>query len=115
MTDAERALWFELRNRRLGGYKFKSQWSIWPYVADFCCLEARLIVEVDGGQHSNAKDARRTAALHEKGFRLIRFWNHDVRGNLDGVLQVILEALGGERKKKEDPHPSPLPRAGEGV
>jgi adenine-specific DNA-methyltransferase len=118
MTEAERSLWFALRNRRLGGHKFRSQSSIWPFVADFCCIEARLIVEVDGGQHSEANDARRTAALQEKGFRVIRFWNHDVLGNLDGVLQVILETLGGERlkeEKEEDPHLNPLPQAGEGA
>jgi len=114
MTDAERALWFELRDRRLGGHKFRSQWSIWPHIADFCCLEAKLIVEVDGGQHGPEKDVARTAALKKRGFRIIRFWNHDVLENMEGVLEVLLETLGGERKKEQDPHPAPLPQAGEG-
>ena len=114
MTDTEHALWSELRNRRLGGHKFRSQHTIWPHVADFCCVEAKLIVEVDGGQHSEGRDAARTAALASRGFRVIRFWNNDVLQNLDGVLQFLLEALGGERKKEEDPHPNPLPQAGEG-
>ena len=111
MTDAERALWFELRNRRLGGWKFKRQWSIGPFVADFCCVERRLIVEADGGQHSPDADSLRTAYLMNEGYRLVRFWNHDVLGNLEGVLRVILDELGGERA---GPHPDPLPQAGEG-
>ena len=118
MTDAEKALWLQLRDRRLGGHKFRSQWTIWPHVSDFCCVRAKLIVEVDGRQHSEASDAARTAALKAKGFRIIRFWNNDVLGNMDGVLEVLLEALGGPRKEEEDeeedPHPNPLPPAGEG-
>jgi very-short-patch-repair endonuclease len=113
MTDAERALWFKLRNRRLQGFKFKSQWTLGPYVADFCCLEARLVVEADGGQHNEKRDARRTAWLKQQGFRVIRFWNNDVLTNLDGVLEVILETLKKE-EKEQDPHPNPLPQAGEG-
>jgi adenine-specific DNA-methyltransferase len=104
-TDAEQALWLQLRGRRLDGHKFRRQWTIWPYVADFCCLEAKLIVEVDGGQHSEEADAARTVALKSQGFRIIRFWNNDVLESMDGVLGVLLEALGGERKE-EDPHPS---------
>jgi very-short-patch-repair endonuclease len=112
-TDAERALWTELRSRRLGGHKFRRQWTIGPYIADFCCLECHLIVEADGGQHTEEADADRTAYLRAEGFRIIRFWNNDVLGNLDGVLAAILEALGGPAA--EDPHPSLLPRAGEGA
>ena len=116
MTDAELALWFELRNRQLLDYKFRSQWTLGPYVADFCCLAARLVVEVDGGQHGKKRDAGRTVWLEERGFRVIRFWNNDVLTNMDGVLTVIGEALEGRgEQKEEDPHPSPLPRAGEGA
>ncbi len=115
MTDAERKLWSELRDRRLGGHKFRSQRTIWPHVADFCCVKAKLIVEVDGSQHSEAADADRTAALKKQGFRIIRFWNNDVLQNMDGVLTVLLDALGGAKKEEEDPHPNPLPRAGEGM
>jgi very-short-patch-repair endonuclease len=114
MTDAEWALWLQLRGRRLGGHKFRRQWSLWPHVGDFCCLKAKLIIEVDGGQHTPERDAARTAALTAQGFRIIRFWNNDVLNNIEGVLEVILAALRGERKKEEDPHPNPLPRAGEG-
>jgi very-short-patch-repair endonuclease len=117
MTDAEAALWLRLRNRRLDGFKFRSQWSLEPYVADFCCLAARLVIEVDGGQHNEKKDARRTERLQARGFRVIRFWNNDVLTNMDGVLEVISAALKGQegQQKEEDPHPSPLPQAGEGV
>jgi very-short-patch-repair endonuclease len=104
-TRAEQALWFELRARRLGGHKFRRQWSLHPYIVDFCCVERGLVVEVDGGQHSEECDADRTRALQGMGFRVIRFWNNDVLGNLDGVLEVILKALGGPQKK-EDPHPT---------
>ena len=112
-TDAEQALWSELRGRRLEGHKFRRHWTVGPYIADFCCLEARLIVEVDGGQHTPERDAVRTQFLRAKGFRLLRFWNNDVLGNRDGVLQVILEAL--DHTEREDPHPNPLPQAGEGA
>ena len=113
-TDAEQALWLQLRGRRLGGGKFRRQWTIGPYVVDFCCLEARLIVEVDGGQHRPERDRARTEFLRSRGFRVIRFWNNDVLGNPDGVLTVLLDALVAD-KKKEDPHPHPLPQAGEGI
>ena len=108
MTDAERALWEELRGRRLQGFKFKRQWTLGPYVVDFCCIEQRLVVEVDGGQHSEERDADRTAWLAGQDYRLIRFWNHDVLTNMDGVLQTIVLNLASH------PHPGPLPPAGEG-
>src|SRR5260221_124580 len=79
-TDAERALWARLRRKQLDGARFRQQVPLGPYVVDFLCFERRLIVEVDGGQHSLAMpaDQARTAWLEERGFRLIRFWNHDV-------------------------------------
>ncbi len=109
MTDAERALWFALRGGRLQGFKFKRQWTIGPYVVDFCCSEARLIVEVDGGQHNAEVDGVRTAWLEDNGYRVLRFWNNDVLTNIDGVLSTIVAALAPY------PHPNPLPRAGVGV
>ncbi len=119
MTDAEWALWLQLRGRRLGGHKFRRQWSLWPHVGDFCCLKSKLIIEVDGSQHTPERDAARTVSLKARGFRILRFWNNDVLNNIEGVLEVVLEALGGERKEEEeeeeDPHPSPLPQAGEGA
>jgi adenine-specific DNA-methyltransferase len=93
MSDAERRLWYALRDRRFEGWKFRRQVSLGPYVVDFLCHSARLIVEVDGGQHSAEVDARRTAFLESQGYRVIRFWNNDVWGNIDGVLQALDAAL----------------------
>src|SRR2546423_14994083 len=92
-TDAERKLWFALRDRRLGGFKFVRQEAIGPFIADFVCRDRRLIIEVDGGQHAeSAKDAARDAYLAGENYRVIRFWNNDVLTNRDGVLLMILEA-----------------------
>jgi very-short-patch-repair endonuclease len=99
MTDAERALWYNLRDRRLSGFKFKRQWTLGPFVVDFCCLERRLVVEVDGGQHNDEVDRNRTRWLANEGYRVIRFWNNDVLTNLDGVLEALAQALA------PDPHP----------
>ncbi|MFT4026768.1 MAG: endonuclease domain-containing protein [Novosphingobium sp.] len=94
MTPAERRLWHALRDRRFGGWKFRRQETIHPSIVDFVCIAARLIVEVDGGQHSEEADAKRTAALKAQGYRVIRFWNNEVLGNLEGVLIRLGEALG---------------------
>ncbi len=105
-TDAERALWFRLRDRRLNGLKFRRQVPIKSYVVDFCCESARLIVELDGGQHveRNAEDAKRTDDLEAFGFLVLRFWNNDVLRNIDAVVETILATA-----TQEPPHPSPLP------
>ena len=94
-TDAERLLWSRLRGRALEGFKVRRQHPVGPFVADFACLEARLVIEVDGGQHAEraTSDAQRTAYLQAEGFRVLRFWNADVLGNLDGVLEVIAATL----------------------
>ncbi len=93
-TDAERKLWFALRDRRLGGFKFVRQEAIGPFIADFVCRDRKLIVEVDGGQHADsAKDVARSAYLARENYRVVRFWNNDVLTNRDGVLLTILEAL----------------------
>lgn len=89
-TQAERLLWQHLRNRQLRGFKFRQQATVGPFVADFLCAEKRLIVELDGGQHGDEIDARRTAVLNNLGYHVIRFWNHEVNANLDGVMQAIL-------------------------
>lgn len=103
MTDAERSLWRRLRAHRLNGAKFKRQEPLGPYVVDFVCIGARLIIEVDGGQHQgNERDRIRDAWLGERGYRVLRFWNNDVLMNLDGVLETIARNI------------LPLPRAGEG-
>jgi len=108
-TDAERRLWARLRDRRLLGVKFTRQMPIGPYVVDFCCRERKLIVELDGGQHSTQADYDfgRTAFLQALGYRVLRFWDNDALGNTDGVLQRIVEAL-------TRPSPRPSPQRGEG-
>ncbi|MEO5373686.1 MAG: endonuclease domain-containing protein [Alphaproteobacteria bacterium] len=99
-TKAEQALWFQLRNRRLCGVKFRRQHPIAGFVADFANVESRLVVEIDGGQHCPKRDDRRTAVIEAEGWRLIRFWNNEVLENMDGVLHAITKALsppqGGE-------------------
>jgi very-short-patch-repair endonuclease len=94
-TEAESRLWYHLRNRQLEGAKFRFQAPIGPYVADFLCVEAKLIIELDGGQHSVQveKDAVRTLALEAAGYRVIRFWNNDVLSNTTGVLDAIRHDL----------------------
>ena len=108
-------MWQRLRNRQIGALKWRFQHSIGQRVADFVCLEAMLIVEIDGSQHAKIVDLRRTAELEAYGFQVIRFWNSDVFANLDGVLEVILATA--QRRVQEGrrrPSPNPLPQAGEG-
>lgn len=94
MTDAEALLWRHLRDRQCGGVKFRRQFPIDRYVADFACWDAKLVVEIDGGQHAdNIRDEVRTHEIEAYGFRVLRFWNHDVLANIDGVLETIAEAL----------------------
>jgi very-short-patch-repair endonuclease len=88
-TEAERALWLHLRNRNLFNAKFTRQHPIGDHIADFACRALRLTIECDGGQHSAGTDAARTAAIEAHGYRVIRFWNHDILENIDGVLEAI--------------------------
>jgi very-short-patch-repair endonuclease len=108
-TDVERLLWFHLRGRRLGGWKFKRQVPIDRFIVDFFCADAKLIVELDGGQHdqNRERDADRTRVLEAMGYLVLRFWNNDVMRNIDGVIEEILNTIGPERA--EPPHPTPLP------
>ena len=92
-TDAEEHLWQFLRARRLEGEKFVRQFQIDHYVADLACRTARLAIELDGGQHDAARDAARTAIIDTYGYRVLRFWNHDVLADTDAVLQIIANAL----------------------
>jgi len=108
MTDAERKIWQILRSQQMQGFKFRRQVPIGRYIADFVCHEARLIVEIDGGQHDHAspQESERTAFLQTEGYRVLRFWNNEVLANLDGVYTRITEALGHT--------PSPLRGEGRG-
>ena len=93
-TDAERRLWSMLRGRRLMGHRFRRQYAIGAYIVDFASVDHRLIVEVDGGQHSdNPADEVRTQALEADGWRVLRFWNNEILSNLEGVVSTILKAL----------------------
>ena len=108
-TDAERAVWFRLRDRRLGGWKFRRQFPIDRFIVDFFCADAHLIVELDGGQHAMqaAADAQRTKTLEAMGYMVLRYWNNDVMQNIDGVVEDIATAL--ERHRSEPPHPTLSP------
>jgi very-short-patch-repair endonuclease len=111
-TDAESLLWYHLRDRRLANFKFRRQRPIGPYFADFACIEAKLIVELDGGQHVEAAgyDENRTRFIEAQGYRVLRFWNNEVLAQTDAVRERILLAL-----QEDNPHPNPLPQAGEGA
>jgi len=114
MTDAERVLWSRLRAGRTGA-KWRRQQPIGPYIADFVCQQARLIVEADGGQHSPPVDQARTAFLERAGYRVLRFWNNEILSNFDGVLirigQVVADAPSPTPAKQQAAKPSyPLPQ-----
>jgi very-short-patch-repair endonuclease len=98
MTDAERIIWYSVRAHRLQGASFRRQTPIGPYVVDFMCHAAKLIIEVDGGQHFESenmvRDARRDAYLAAQGYRVLRFNNLEVMTNKSGVLETIASALG---------------------
>ena len=107
MTDAEHRLWKAIRGRSLGA-KFRRQVPIGNYVADFACLPKKLVLEIDGGQHlDNAQDAARDAWLRSLGFRIFRFWDHEVFRNLEGVLEVIAEALQNSEVRRSSYRESP--------
>jgi very-short-patch-repair endonuclease len=113
-TDAERLLWHHLRSRHLAGYKFRRQHPLGRFIADSACIEAMLIVELDGGQHFELAaaevDRQRTSALEQLGFLVLRFDNRQMLLDTEVVLSVIHERLS-----LRCPHPNPLPQAGEGV
>jgi very-short-patch-repair endonuclease len=95
-TDPELRMWHLLRNRNLHHFKFRRQHPIANYIVDFVCLEKKLVIEIDGGQHGEQAqyDEARTAALEAVGYRVIRFWNNDVLAKSESVLQVIYKELG---------------------
>jgi very-short-patch-repair endonuclease len=110
-TLAEHKLWQALRNDALG-VPFRRQHPIPPYIADFAAPSLRLVVEVDGGQHTEGADTVRDVALKTAGWRVLRLWNNDVLANLDGVLHGIRDALA--ERRDADPHPDPPPLRGRG-
>jgi len=107
-TKAEAMLWQHLRAGRLNGLKFRRQHPVPPYIADFCCVEKRLVVEIDGSQHWPESDAARTRYLEGRGWRVLRFWDHDVLARTCLVLGAICHAVGEPTLS-----PTPLPE-GEG-
>jgi very-short-patch-repair endonuclease len=117
-TDVERLLWRRLRFCQVDGYKFRRQQPLGNYIVDFMCLQRRLIIEVDGGQHAHEvnNDAERDAWLQAQGFIILRFWNNDVLKNIEGVMEMIVKSLqstpylnpspqGGRRKMRSTNHP----------
>ncbi|MDE0704636.1 MAG: endonuclease domain-containing protein [Rhodospirillaceae bacterium] len=108
MTEAEKRLWSRLRRGQLG-VRFRRQQPIGPYVVDFYCAVAGLVVEVDGGQHNDlrkAHDLRRDRWLRDEGYTVLRFWNTDVLANTDGVLAELMLALAAAgHRSGDDPSP----------
>ena len=94
-TDAERRLWYFLRRRQLAGCKFRRQYPLAGYIVDFVCLPARLVIELDGGQHLDARlyDEMRTHVLGQKGYRVLRFWNDEVLLHTGDVVAEIFRVL----------------------
>lgn len=106
LTDAERLLWNGLRNRRLAGLKFRRQHPIGRWIVDFYCHDALLVIEADGGQHNDIADARRTADLSARGLHVLRFWNHDILQNPQGVFAVIAAQADQRRTTSRAPKPT---------
>jgi len=99
MTEAEKKIWYALRKKQLG-VEFRRQQPIGKYIVDFTCLERKLVIEVDGGEHFNSpKDTIRDRWFDQQGYKVLRFWNPDVLKNVDGVVQTIADEIT----------PSPIP------
>jgi very-short-patch-repair endonuclease/succinate dehydrogenase flavin-adding protein (antitoxin of CptAB toxin-antitoxin module) len=108
MTDAEKLLWHHLRGHRFIGAKFKRQQPLGNYIVDFVCFESRLVIEVDGGQHLESdQDMQRDGWLRDQGFKVLRFWNNEVLGETEAVLEKIFQTI--------TPSPQPSPARGEGA
>jgi very-short-patch-repair endonuclease len=112
-TEVERILWRHLRNRNFAGYKFRRQHPLDCYILDFYCPAAKLAIELDGGGHNyragQVRDRTRSELLARRGIIVLRFWNHQVRQELDSVLQAIWFAL--QERCQDKPSPNPLPLA----
>ncbi|MDF1592141.1 MAG: endonuclease domain-containing protein [Desulfobacterales bacterium] len=109
LTDAEQLLWRHIRGRQLKGYKFRRQSPVGKYIVDFVCFENRLVIELDGGQHARRRsyDHQREQWLHSQGFRVIRFWNHEVFQDIEAIKKVIIVNL--------TPHPDLPPQGGKEI
>ena len=110
-TDAERHLWHHLRNRALMGCKFRRQHPVGPYIVDFICLDAALVIELDGSQHQEASEVARTSFLQREGYQVLRFWNNDALMQTDSILALVHEALIAAGR----PHPNSFPAGGRGA
>jgi very-short-patch-repair endonuclease len=106
-TDAEQRLWKHLRARQMGGFRFRRQHPYGDYVLDFVCLEAMLVIEVDGGQHDaqSDQDEARTAVLNAAGFTVLRFWNNEVLNETEAVKEAIWRALKAQNPSPSRPSP----------
>ena len=107
-TDVERLLWQRLRFWQVDDYKFRRQQPLGNYIVDFVCLQKKLIVELDGGQHADQMnyDTERDVWLRHQGFTILRFWNNDVLKNIDGVMETIVKGL------QSTPYLNPSPQGG---
>jgi very-short-patch-repair endonuclease len=123
-TDAEKKLWRHLRRLELDGSHFRRQVPFGPYIADFACVVARLLIEIDGSQHAEerkkVRDEARTRWLEKEGYRVLRFWNNDIAKNIDGVMEAVYAALHGllsaepvplkhQRRRRRGPSHLPTP------
>jgi very-short-patch-repair endonuclease len=116
MTEAEKSLWFHLRDRRLLGTKFRRQYARGPYIADFACVELKIVIELDGSQHMTQEsyDKRRDAFMKQQGFTILRFWNNDVLSKTDNVVEAIVNEINATFADEASPHPRPSPVNGRG-
>jgi len=112
-TDAESLLWYHLRDRHLSGHKFRRQHPMGVFIADFVCIERRIVVEVDGGQHAlqGEEDKRRSAYLKSKGYRVVRFWDNEVLKDTQAVLEAILRTIESDTPSPRPSPPQPRERA----
>lgn len=110
LTDTERLMWYRLRDRRLGGFKFRRQRPVGNYIVDFICIECRLVIELDGSQHNEEThkqyDQTRDSWLRDDGFLVIRFWNCQIFQDLDSVLDFVLKVLSQRHQERSVEEPT---------